>query len=61
MINIILSITVVTLLGVVAYLKSRLNISEYNLNNWRQTALKLNSYTKHNPIIHNARNTKKYD
>ena len=47
MINIILSIAVVTLLGVVAYLKSRLNISEDNLNNWRQTALKLNSYTKH--------------
>ena len=47
MINIILSITVVTLLGVVAYLKSRLNISEYNLNNWRQTAIDLNNTLNH--------------
>ncbi len=47
MTNIILSIIIVTLFGVVAYLKSRLNVAEHNLNNWRQTALKLNSYTKH--------------
>ena len=61
MMNIILSIIIVTLLGIVASLKTKLNITENNLNSWRQTALKLNSYTKHNPIIHNARNAKKYD
>jgi len=45
--DIILSITVVTLLGVVASLKSKLNVSENNLNSWRQTALDLNNRLNH--------------
>ena len=47
MIDIILSITIVTLLGVVASLKSKLNVSENNLNSWRQTALDLNNILNH--------------
>ena len=47
MIDIILSITIVTLLGVVASLKSKLNVSENNLNSWRQTALALNNRLNH--------------
>ena len=47
MMNIILSIAVVTLLGVVASLKSKLNVSENNLNSWRQTALDLNNRLNH--------------
>jgi len=47
MIDIILSIVVVTLLGVVASLKSKLNVSENNLNSWRQTALDLNNRLNH--------------
>ena len=47
MIDIILSITIVTLLGVVASLKSKLNVSENNLNSWRQTALDLNNRLNH--------------
>ena len=47
MMDIILSITVVTLLGVVASLKSKLNVSENNLNSWRQTALDLNNRLNH--------------
>ena len=47
MIDILLSIIIVTLLGVVAYLKSKLNVSENNLNSWRQTALDLNNRLNH--------------
>ena len=47
MIDILLSIVVVTLLGVVASLKSKLNVSENNLNCWRQTALDLNNRLNH--------------
>ena len=47
MIDIILSITIVTLLGVVASLKSKLNVSENNLNSWRQTSLDLNNRLNH--------------
>ena len=47
MIDIILSITIVTLLGVVASLKSKLTVSDNNLNSWRQTALDLNNRLNH--------------
>jgi len=47
MMNIILSIIIVTLLGVVASLKTKLNITENNLNSWRQTAIDLNNTLNH--------------
>ena len=47
MIDIILSIIIVTLLGVVASLKTKLNVSENNLNSWRQAALDLNNRLNH--------------
>tara|TARA_R110002020_G_scaffold448958_1_gene661900 strand:+ start:636 stop:779 length:144 start_codon:yes stop_codon:yes gene_type:complete len=47
MIDILLSIIIVTLLGIVASLKTKLNITENNLNSWRQTALDLNNRLNH--------------
>ena len=41
MLNIILYAIILTLIITVAYLKSKLNIAEYKLNSWRQTALQL--------------------
>ena len=46
MFNIILYTIILTLIITVAYLKSKLNIAEYKLNSWRQTALQLNSLMK---------------
>jgi len=46
MFNIILYTIILTLIITVAYLKSKLNIAEYKLNSWRQTALQLNSLKK---------------
>jgi hypothetical protein len=43
MINTILSLIILALIVSVAYLKSKLNVAEYKLDNWRQTALKLNN------------------
>ena len=47
MIYTILSIVIVLLTVAVANLKSKLNVSEMNLNSWRQTALDLNNRLYH--------------
>ena len=46
MINTILSLIILTLIVSVAYLKSKLNVAEHELDNWRQTALELNNVIK---------------
>ncbi len=48
MINTILSLIILALIVSVAYLKSKLNVAEYKLDNWRQTALELNDIMKNN-------------
>lgn len=51
MFNIILYTIILTLIITVAYLKSKLNIAEYKLNSWRQTALQLNSLKKNRQFL----------
>jgi len=48
MIYTILSLIIMVLLICIAYLKTKLNVTENNLNNWKESALKLNSIIRNN-------------
>tara|TARA_R100000742_G_C4244434_1_gene63578 strand:+ start:308 stop:457 length:150 start_codon:yes stop_codon:yes gene_type:complete len=48
MIYTILSLTILGLLVFIVYLKGKLDVAEHNLNNWKDSALKLNSIIRSN-------------